>query len=104
MGPAETGAALRVEVMFCPAPGQVDACELTLDAGSTLMQAVQGSGVLQRHGLAAEGLRCGIWGKLKPADAPLRDGERVEIYRPLQVDPKEARRQRYQRSGKARSR
>jgi len=36
----------------------------------------------------------GIFGKVVEEDAPLTDGDRVEIYRPLAADPKEARRRR----------
>jgi len=36
-----------------------------------------------------------VWGKLREPGDPLREGDRVEVYRPLKVDPKEARRQRY---------
>ena len=39
----------------------------------------------------------GIWGRAAALDAPLADGDRVEIYRPLAMDPKEARRRRAQR-------
>ena len=72
-----------------------DAVALSLPAGSTLADALQRSGLCQRHALPAEGLRLGVWGKLKEASQPLRERDRVEVYRPLQVDPKEARRQRY---------
>lgn len=94
MGPAER---LRVEVTYCPAPGQVDQTTLQLAAGATVADALLASGVLQRHGLALEGLRVGVWCKPKELTTPLRERDRVEIYRPLTVDPKEARRQRYQR-------
>jgi putative ubiquitin-RnfH superfamily antitoxin RatB of RatAB toxin-antitoxin module len=92
---------LDVEVVFCPAPGQVDTVRLQLPPGSTLADALQASGLPQRHGLAAEALEAGIWSRAKPLATPLRDRDRVELYRPLQVDPKEARRLRYrgQRSG-----
>jgi hypothetical protein len=40
----------------------------------------------------------GVWGRKQPLDAALRDRDRVELYRPLQVDPKEARRLRYKRT------
>jgi len=39
----------------------------------------------------------GIWGRTVALDAPLAEGDRVEIYRPLRMDPKEARRRRAQR-------
>ncbi len=90
-------AEIAVEVVFCPAPGQVDRVSLRLPQGCTLAQALQASGLLQRHELTLQTLRLGIWGKVRELDAVLRERDRVEIYRPLQVDPKEARRQRYQR-------
>jgi len=40
----------------------------------------------------------GIFGRRVELDAPLRDGDRVEIYRPLVADPREARRRRVKRS------
>lgn len=93
MGLAE----MRVEVAYCPVPGVTDLQALVLAPGATVADAVQASGVVARHGLDAGALRLGVWGKPRPADTPLRERDRVEIYRPLQVDPKEARRQRYQR-------
>ncbi len=42
-------------------------------------------------------MRCGVWGRPQAPDWPLRDGDRVEVYRVLTVDPKEARRLRYKR-------
>jgi len=88
---------MRIEVVFCPAPSQVDQVQLQMDDGATVADALRDSGVLQRHGLALEGLRFGVWCKVRDAASVLRDGDRVEIYRPLTVDPKEARRQRYKR-------
>lgn len=93
MAPAE----LRIEVAYCPDPGLTDLQVLRLPSGATVADAVQASGLLSRHGLVAEGLRTGVWGKLRSAESLLRDRDRVEIYRPLTVDPKEARRQRYKR-------
>lgn len=96
MAPAET-ALLHVEVAYCPSPGIADVVALTLPPGATLDDALHASGLRERHALPADGLRLGIWGKLKPGSQPLRERDRVEVYRPLQVDPKEARRQRYAR-------
>ena len=97
MAPAEAAPALRVEVVYCPRPGVTDRVTVTLAAGATVADALRASGLPARHGLASEGLRLGVWCRVCNADTPLRDRDRVEIYRPLQVDPKEARRQRYQR-------
>jgi hypothetical protein len=87
---------LGVEVVFCPRPGQTEQVALNLSAGATLADALRASGLLERHGLAMSGLRAGIWCKTQELETLLREGDRVEIYRALQVDPKEARRQRYE--------
>ena len=86
----------RLQIQVCYAlPAESFIADLSLPEGATLAQAVRESGVLQRHpaiDLATQKL--GIFGKLKPADTVLRDGDRIEIYRPLQADPKETRRRR----------
>ncbi len=92
MGPAE---ALRVEVVYCPRPGEADRSDLKLPPGATLAQALAASGVLQRHGLDPATVRAGVWCRVQPLETQLRDLDRVEVYRPLTVDPKEARRLRY---------
>ncbi len=89
--------ALNVEVVYCPASGASDRVALQLPAGSTAAQALQASGMLARHGLAGSAIRVGVWSRVCEPGTLLRDRDRVEIYRPLAVDPKEARRQRYQR-------
>ena len=93
MAPAEDS--LRIEVVYCAAPGAADLVQLRLAPGCTLEQALTASGLLQRHSLALSGLSAGVWGRAQALDHVLREGDRVEIYRPLRVDPKEARRQRY---------
>lgn len=90
-------AEIDVEVVYCPRPGQIDRTALRLPAGSTVAAALQASGVGERHGIACADLRCGVWCKAQEPDTELRAGDRVEIYRPLNVDPKEARRLRYKR-------
>jgi uncharacterized protein len=97
MAHAEAAAVLTVEVVYCPRPGVADRCVVKLPEGATLADALRESAVLGRHGLVAEGLRVGVWCKPRELDTPLRDRDRVELYRPLTVDPKEARRLRYKR-------
>jgi putative ubiquitin-RnfH superfamily antitoxin RatB of RatAB toxin-antitoxin module len=87
-------AALRVLVVLCAGPGLVDETALTLPLGSTVAEALVRSGLTARHPQAAD-WTWGVWGRAQPLTAVLRDGDRVEVYRPLTVDPKEARRQRY---------
>jgi len=94
MAPADM---LRVEVVYCPRPGESDQVRLELPPGATLADALRVSGVVERHALAPAALRVGIWGKPRDPSTPLRDRDRVEVYRPLAVDPKEARRQRYKK-------
>jgi putative ubiquitin-RnfH superfamily antitoxin RatB of RatAB toxin-antitoxin module len=86
---------IDVEVVYCPQPGVVDRVELSLRDGCTLRGALDASGLLARHGLSSESVTVGVWGRQQGLDAKLRSRDRVEIYRPLQCDPKEARRLRY---------
>lgn len=101
MGPAEPGAGaaagLRIELAYSPRAGEVVRVALTLPRGATVSQALRASGLLTEHAeLQQEGaLRLGIWGMPCDTGTPLRDRDRIEVYRPLTVDPKEARRLRY---------
>ncbi|MFM2187334.1 MAG: hypothetical protein RIR43_1906 [Pseudomonadota bacterium] len=103
-GTATGNAALEVAVAYSPAPESVDLVHLQLPSGSTVADALRASGLLERHGLLlTDELVCGVWAKIHPLEHRLRDGDRVEVYRPLRVDPKEARRQRYRKEGKRRA-
>lgn len=72
-------------------PDRCQGVELRLDPAATVADAIAASGLPLEGiaGFAVHGVR------VEP-DAPLRDGDRVELLRPLQVDPKEARRKRAQ--------
>lgn len=85
---------LKVSVAYVGPKTQV-LRPMEVTAGTTAEAAIQASGVLElcpeidlRH------YKVGIYGKLIPLDQPLGDGDRVEIYRPLIADPKEARKRR----------
>ncbi len=68
---------------------------LSIPVGANTRDAIIASGIQQHiENFLMENASCGIWGKTRPADYVLRDGDRVEIYRPLQADPKDARRAR----------
>jgi putative ubiquitin-RnfH superfamily antitoxin RatB of RatAB toxin-antitoxin module len=93
-------APLRVSVIYSPAPRDVLEWPLQLPAGATVLEAMQGSGLAQV--LPADqwaGASVGVWGRKCRHDQVLRDGDRVEVYRPLQVDPKVARRERFRLQG-----
>lgn len=86
---------LRVEVAYARPDEQV-ILPLEVDAGTTVQEAIERSGVLERFpeiDLAGRS-KVGIFGKLTKLDSALREGDRVEIYRPLKADPKEVRRKR----------
>ena len=89
---------LLVEVAYALPERQV-LLELEVEEGTTIRQAIERSGILQRYpGIQLARGRVGIFGRRVELDAPLRDGDRVEIYRPLVADPREARRRRVKRS------
>jgi len=69
--------------------GRYEEQTLELADGATLQDALTQSG----WEIAAEAV-VGVWGKVQSRDRTLRDGDRVEIYRPLTADPKAARRKR----------
>lgn len=93
-------ALLRLTVLYAPAPRQVEEILLELPAPCTLMQAVQLSGLPERFTeLNQPDILFGIWGRKSTADQVLRDQDRIEIYRPLRVDPKVARRERFVKQG-----
>ena len=85
---------MEVEVVYA-LPETEDAVRLRVGPGATAADAVRMSGMLERHpeiDLARNKL--GVYGKVVAAETPLTDGDRVEVYRPLVMDPKEARRRR----------
>jgi uncharacterized protein len=85
-----------VSVAYSPGAGEVDEVRLSLAAGSTVADALQASGLLSRYpGEALAGAPLGVWGVRCEPGQVLRDRDRVEVYRPLQIDPKEARRKRH---------
>ena len=76
---------MKIEVVHA-LPAKASVVTVQLQEGATVADAVAASGLT--------GTAFGIFGKCVPAGHRLRDGDRVEIYRPLKLDPKEARRKR----------
>lgn len=63
----------------------------------TVALAIKRSGILKQcREISFPDIDVGIYSKKVKLDMPLRDGDRVEIYRPLMIDPKQARRSRAQ--------
>ena len=81
---------MKVEVV-CARPEGARVVRVELPAGATLRDALAASGFDIEHRAV------GIFGRRAALDHPLAEGDRVEIYRPLALDPKEARRLRARR-------
>ncbi len=83
---------LTVEVAYA-LPDRQALLEIRVPRGTSARQAVHLCGIRgQFPEIDLEQNRLGIFGRKVPADTPLEDGDRVEIYRPLQADPREVRR------------
>jgi len=92
---------INVEVIYAH-PHRHELVKLVLPEGATVEDAVKASGLLEKHpeiSLDGEN-KVGIFSKLTKLDTPLRDRDRVEIYRPLIADPKAVRKKRAE-EGKA---
>ncbi|MGH8211994.1 MAG: RnfH family protein [Rhodanobacteraceae bacterium] len=86
---------IGVSVAFAAAPDRIFLRELELPDGASVNDAIELSCVRAAFPqLQVDDAHVGIFSRKATLDAPLRDGDRVEIYRPLKIDPKEARRKR----------
>ena len=85
---------IRVEVAYATPERQL-VLPLDVPPGCTLAEAIERSAIREEFpGLVVDFDAVGIFGRKAPAGQVLRAGDRVEIYRPLIADPKEARRKR----------
>ena len=88
---------LRVQVCYAE-PAAQHLRDLDMPAGATVRDAILQSGISELIAERdVEACKVGIYGKIKTLDTALRDRDRVEIYRPLLADPKEARRRRVEK-------
>lgn len=93
-------ASLQVEVAYALAPREVWLRSVALGPGATALDALVSAGLFAAFpDLAGTALHVSRWGcRCRPDDA-LRDGDRIEVCRPLRVDPKKARRERFEAQG-----
>jgi len=77
---------IKIEVVYA-LPAAAQAVTLSVPAGTTVREVVAAAGL-------PAGGKFGIFGRIVAPEAKVADGDRVEIYRPLKLDPKEARRRR----------
>jgi putative ubiquitin-RnfH superfamily antitoxin RatB of RatAB toxin-antitoxin module len=91
---------IRVCLVYSAQAREVLELTLRLKPGSTVRQALETSGLLaQRPDIDPATMTVGVWGRKVALTHVLRDQDRIEIYRPLKVDPKVARRERFVRQG-----
>ena len=91
---------LSVTVAASIGPRQVVEVVMHLPQGSSVADALLACGKLDAfHGVDLSVMTTGVWGRKSDAQQALQDGDRVEFYRPLKVDPKTARRERFARQG-----
>lgn len=92
-------AMIRVEVAYAT-PEKQAVMAVDVPAGCAIEEAIERSGICDEFpGLVVDPAMVGVFGKKYPLTHALSQGDRVEIYRPLIADPKEARKRRAQASG-----
>ena len=99
-GEAMTAPSIDITVVYSSGPRCVNELLLYGPPGCSASHAL--AMVAPQWGIALDllpVLQLGVWGKPVDATHPLQEGERLEIYRPLTVDPKVARRERFVRQG-----
>lgn len=84
---------IRVAVAWASASAQ-DVVDVELPVDATVADAVAASGALALAGVGERDAGYAIFGQTARPGTPLRDGDRVEITRPLVADPKALRRSR----------
>ena len=95
---------IRVAVAIA-LPGRQEVIELQVRDGATVADAIAQARLDERFASLATGtLQAGIWSRAASMATVLREGDRVELYRPLKADPKDARRQRARLKPSTRSR
>jgi uncharacterized protein len=93
---------LDVVLVFSLAPRKVLEFHFQITPGSTVAQALahwRSTAAASQWAEATKSLHYGVWGKAAKVGQVLKAHDRIELYRPLTVDPKTARRQRFVRQG-----
>lgn len=91
---------ISVTVVYSPGVREVHEVTLQLAKPNSVLQALRASGLLQLFpAIKLQTAVIGIWGRKVGLNQTLRENDRIEIYRPLSVDPKVARRERFAKQG-----
>lgn len=100
IGKTSDAGLISVLLVYSPAPRQVLELTLDLPAVARVREALlQAAAQDARFANLPSNLSFGIWNRSAALEQPLTDGDRLEIYRPLRVDPKVARRERFKKQG-----
>jgi putative ubiquitin-RnfH superfamily antitoxin RatB of RatAB toxin-antitoxin module len=91
---------IHVEVIYAT-DKNVEIVPLSVEPGSTVLSAINQSGIISKFpDINLDFNKVGIFSKLCNLDTVVNDGDRLEVYRPLKADPKDARRMRADRQKK----
>ena len=92
---------MKIEITVSVAPRHLDVLEWVIDKAPSVEQALAylGSQCGPYAALADQDWQTAVWGKPVEITHTLKDGDRLEVLRPLRVDPKVARRERFQKQG-----
>ena len=90
---------LAVTVVYSGAPRAAREWQIELPLGATVIHALAGTAFKDDSALQAMRPVVGIWGKKTGLHHAVQNGDRIEIYRPLLIDPKIARRERFKKQG-----
>lgn len=83
---------MKITVAYASTPEQQIEISLEVEVNCTVALAIQRSGILQRSPeIPYPNVSVGIYSKIVALDARLHSNDRIEIYRPLKIDPKQAR-------------
>lgn len=85
---------VHVEVVYSIKEGDLTHLQLEVEPGSTIAAVMQKVGILEDASQAFTGT-VGIFSKITSLDRIVKEGDRIELYRPLLIDPKDKRRQRH---------
>jgi putative ubiquitin-RnfH superfamily antitoxin RatB of RatAB toxin-antitoxin module len=89
---------VRIEVIHVPADQKPLRAQVEFVAGMTVAEVLKQSGLLQSHPELSD-MPVGIFSGIVQPDTLVKAGDRIEIYRPLTLDPMEKRRQRAKTQG-----
>ena len=96
--PASAEGPINIEVAYA-LPDTQRIVKLSVEPGCNALEAARRSGLADQFGIDLEQVKLGVFGKaIKPLQYVLSEGDRIEIYRPLLIDPKASRKERAQRA------